>query len=70
MQHEPKEAFVTVRAAGVVPNVPDVVTFNSLETFEKMHQIFETVKEAGMGPNGVTFGNLIDACTAGMVLTG
>ncbi len=68
-----------MRTAGVVPNVPDVATFNSMdfkkaeEVFEKtmyqpfsikkVEEIFEWMREAGMVLNGVTFSNLIHACT-------
>jgi hypothetical protein len=49
---EAEEVFVTMRTDGVVQNVTDVVTFKSLETLEKIQELFETMREASMVPKG------------------
>ncbi len=52
---------MTRRTAGAVPNAPDFRTFKSLETLEKTQELFETIREAGAYPNGVTLSSWFDA---------
>ncbi len=59
-----EEGFATRTMAAVVPNVPDVVTFNS--DVEKTQELFETLREAGVVPCGETLSSMMDACTACM----